>query len=64
MVQRRLSMRAETIDKEERRMLVSMTRTVYPGMIDNGARESTVFFGAWTLGRRWGGDEVFPRLAD
>ena len=39
MVQRRLSMREETIDKDERRMLVSTTRTVYPGMMDNGVRE-------------------------
>jgi hypothetical protein len=67
MVQWRLSMREETIDKDERRMLVSTTRTVYPGMMDNRIRESTVFLDAWTLGRRWGGDELiaaFSRLAD
>jgi len=67
MVQHRLSMREETIDKEERRMLVSTTRTVYPEMMNNGALESMVFFGAWALGRRWGGEELmaaFPRLAD
>lgn len=66
-VQRRVSMREEIIDKDERSMLVSTTRTVYPGMIDNGARESMAFFDAWALGRRWGGDELiaaFSRLAD
>jgi hypothetical protein len=48
-------------------MLVSTTRTVYPGMMDNGTRESMDFFDARALGRRWGGDEliaVFSRLAD
>ena len=66
-VQQRLSMREETIDKEERRMLVSTTRTEYPGMMDSGTRESMVFFDARALGRRWGGDELiatFSRLAD
>lgn len=67
MVQRRLSMREETIDKDERRILVSKTRTVYPEMMDNGARESIVFFDTRALGRQWGGDELMlalPRLAD
>ena len=45
-VEQRLSMREETIDKDERRMLVSTTRTVYPGMMDNGTRESMAFFDA------------------
>lgn len=57
-VQRRLSMRAETINRDERRTLVSTTRTVYPGTMDNGTREPVVFFGARALGRRWGGDEL------
>jgi hypothetical protein len=52
MVQRRLSMSEEIIDKDERRMLVSTTRTVYPGMIDNATRESMAFFDARALGRR------------
>ena len=67
MVHRRLSMREEIIDKDERRMLVSITRTVYPGMMDNGTRASMVFFDARALGRRRGGDELmaaFSRLAD
>ena len=67
MVQRRLSMREETIDNDERRMLVSTTRTVYPGMMDNGTREPMAFFDARALGRRWGGDELIAalsRLAD
>ena len=67
MVQRRLSVREEIIDKDDRSMLVSTTRTEYPGIIDNGTRESTAFFDARTLGRRWGGDELiaaFSRLAD
>ena len=67
MVQHRLSIREETIDKDERRILVSTTRTVYPGMMDKGAREPTACFGARALGRRWRGDELiraFPRLAD
>lgn len=67
MVQRRLSIKEETVEKDERRMLVSTTSTVYPGMMDNGARESVPFFGTRALGRRWGGDEaiaVLPRLAD
>ena len=67
MVQWRLSMSEEIIDKDERRMLVSTTSTVYPGIIDNGARESMAFFDARALGRRWGGDELieaFSRLAD
>ena len=66
-VQRRLSMREETTDKDERRMLVSTTRTVYPGIMDNGTRESIVFFGTRALGRRLGGDELIvalSRLAD
>ena len=60
-------MREETIDNDERRMLVSTTRTVYPGMMDSRTRESMVFFDARALGRRWGGDELivaFSRLAD
>ena len=67
MVQRRLSMRDEIIDKDERSMLVSTTRTVYPGIIDKGTRESIAFFDVRALGRRWGGDELiaaFSRLAD
>ena len=67
MVQRRLSMSEETIVKDERRMLVSTTSTVYSGMIDNGTRESMAFFDARALGRRWGGDELiaaFSRLPD
>ena len=66
-VQRRFSMREEIIDKDESKMLVSMTRTVYPGMIDNGSRESMAFFDARALGQRWGGDELiaaFSCLAD
>ena len=53
-------MREETIDsdKDERRMFVSMTRTVYLGMMDNGTREPMAFFDARALGRRWGGDEL------
>ena len=51
MVQRRLSKREEIIDKDESRMLVSTTRTVYPGMIVNGTRESMAFFGVRALGR-------------
>ena len=58
MVQRRLLMSDKIIDKDERRMLVSTTSTVYPGIIDNGARESMAFFDARALGRRWGGDEL------
>jgi hypothetical protein len=60
-------MRAETINSNERSMLVSTTRTVYPGTMDNGTREPMVFFDAWALGRQWGGDEliaVLSRLAD
>jgi hypothetical protein len=57
MVQQRLSMSEETIDKDERRMLVSTTSTVYPGMIANGTRESMAFFDPRVLGRRWGGDD-------
>ena len=67
MVQQRLSMSEEIIDKDERRMLVSTTRTVYPATMDKRTRESTVFFNARVLGRRWGGDELigaFSRLAD
>jgi hypothetical protein len=48
-------------------MLVSTMSTVYPGMIDNGTRESIFFFNARALGRRWGGDELtaaFSRLVD
>jgi hypothetical protein len=48
-------------------MLVSTTRTVYPGMMDNETRELMRFFGTRTLGQRWGGDEaiaVLPHLAD
>ena len=52
MVQRRLSMSEEIIDKDERRMLVSTTSTVYPGMIVNGTRESVAFFDARALERR------------
>jgi hypothetical protein len=67
MVQRRLSMREEIIDKDERSMLVSTTRTVYPGMMDNGTLKSMAFFDARALGRRRGGDELIAalsRLAD
>ena len=67
MVQRRLSMREEIIDNDDRRMLVSTTRTVYPGIIDDGTRESMAFLDARARGRRRGGEELiaaFPRLAD
>ena len=62
-------MREETIDKEERRMLVLTvtTRTEYPEMMDSGTPESMAFFDAWALGRQWGGDELiaaFSCLAD
>jgi hypothetical protein len=60
-------MREEIIDNDDRRMLVSTMRTVYPRMIDNGTRESMAFLGAQALGRRRGGEEliaVFSRLAD
>jgi len=63
MVQRRLSMREKIIDNDDRRMFVSTTRTVYPGMIDNGTRESADFFGARALGRRWGGDELIAAFS-
>ena len=38
-------MREEIIDKDER-MLVSMTRTVYLGMMGKRTHESTIFFDA------------------
>ena len=53
-----MTWRQEIIDKDERSMLVSTTRTVYPGMIDNGTRESMSFFDGRAPGRRWGGDEL------
>jgi len=42
MVQWGLLKREETIDKEERRMLVSTMRTEYLGMMDDGTRELIV----------------------
>ena len=66
-VQRRLLTSKEIIDKDERRMLVSTTRAVYPGMIDKGTRKSMALFDARALGRRWGGNELiagFLCLAD
>ena len=67
MVQCKLSMREEIIDNDDRRMLVSTMRTVYPGIIDDGTRESMAFLGARALGQQQGGEElitVFSRLAD
>jgi hypothetical protein len=43
-------MREEIIDKDERSMLVSTTRTVYPGMMDDGTLESMAFSDAQALG--------------
>ena len=51
MVQQRLLMREE-IDKDERSMLVSTMRTVYPRMMDNGTWGMTAFFDAQALGQQ------------
>lgn len=51
-VHRKLSMREIIIDSDERRMLVSTTRTVYPGVMVKVGRW---FTGFPTLGRRRGG---------
>jgi hypothetical protein len=58
MVQRRFLMSEGIIDKDERRMLVYTTSTVYLEMIDNGTRGSMAFFDERAVGQRWGGDEL------